>query len=86
MSITLTSEQETWLKAHVATGDFASVEEAVRQLLDERIAERAAEETDDLAWAKPYVDEARAAVARGEFVTLEEHKAHNAALLASLKG
>ena len=28
MSITLTPEQETWIKAHVATGDFASVEEA----------------------------------------------------------
>ena len=82
MSITLTPEQETWLKAHVATGDFASIEEAARQLIDERIAERAAEESDDLAWAKPYVDEARAAVARGEFVSLEEHKAHNAALLS----
>jgi antitoxin ParD1/3/4 len=86
MSITLTAEQETWLKAHVATGDFASVEDAARQLIDERIAERNAEEADDLAWAKPYVDEARAAVERGEFVTLEEYKAHNAALLASLEG
>ena len=86
MSITLTAERETWLKAHVATGDFASVEDAARQLIDERIAERNAEEADDLAWAKPYVDEARAAVERGEFVTLEEYKAHNAALLASLEG
>ena len=36
MSITLTPEQETWIKAHVATGDFASVEveEAARQLID----------------------------------------------------
>jgi antitoxin ParD1/3/4 len=86
MSITLTAEQETWLKARVATGDFASVEDAARQLIDERIAERTAEEADDLAWAKPYVDEARAAVARGEFITLEEFKARNAALLASLEG
>jgi len=31
------------------------------------------------------VDEAREAVARGEFVSLEEHKAHNARLLAALK-
>jgi antitoxin ParD1/3/4 len=85
MEITLTPEQESWLQAHVASGDFASIEEAARQLIDERIAERAAEESDDLAWAKPHVDEARAAVARGEFVTLEEHKAHNAALLASLR-
>ena len=81
MTITLTAEQEAWLKAHVASGDFASVEEAARQLIDERIAERAAEEGDDLAWAKPYVDDARAAVARGDVVTLDEHKSRNAARL-----
>ncbi len=85
MSITLTPEQEAWLDAHVASGDFASIEDAARQLIDERIAERAAEENDDLAWARPSVDEARGAVARGEFVSLEDHKAHNAALLACLR-
>jgi antitoxin ParD1/3/4 len=85
MAITLTPEQEAWFNAHVARGDFASVEEAALQLIDERIAERAAEENDDLAWAKPFVEEARAAVARGEFVSHDEHKAHNAALLASLR-
>jgi len=85
MSITLTPEQEAWLNAHVASGDFASVEEAARQLIDERIAERATEEGDDLAWAKPFVEAARAAVARGEFVSLEDHKAFNVALLASLR-
>jgi len=85
MLIALTPEQEAWLRAHVARGDFASVEEAARQLIDERIAERAAEEIDDLAWAKPYVEEARAAVARGEFVSFEQYKAHNAALRAALK-
>ena len=85
MVITLTPEQEVWLKAHVANGEFASIEEAARQLIDERIAERGGKEADDLAWAKPYVDEAREAVARGEFVSLEEHKAHNARLLAALK-
>jgi hypothetical protein len=31
------------------------------------------------------VDEALAAVERGEYVTLKEHKAHMATLLASLK-
>ncbi len=85
MTITLTAEQEAWLKAHVASGDFASVEEAARQLIDERIAERAAEEGDDLSWAKPYVDEARAAVARGDVVTLDEHKSRNAARLAAIR-
>lgn len=85
MTITLTAEQEAWLNAHVASGDFASIEEAVRQLIDERIAERAAEEGDDLAWAKPYVDEARAAVSRGDVVTLDEHKSLNEARLAAIR-
>ena len=40
---------------------------------------------DDLSWAKPYVDEALAAVARGDVITLEEHKRRIAALLADLK-
>jgi antitoxin ParD1/3/4 len=84
MAITLHPEQEAWLKTRVKSGDFASVEEAARQLIDDRIAELELE-GDDLAWAKPYVDEALAAVERGEYVTLEEHKAHMATLLASLK-
>jgi len=85
MTITLTPEQEALLSTYIARGDFSSIEEAARQLLDERIAERAAEEGDDLAWAKPYVDEARAAVARGDVLTLDEHKARNAARLAAIK-
>jgi antitoxin ParD1/3/4 len=82
MAITLTPEQQEWLAAHVASGDFPSSEEAARQLIDDRITELELE-NDDLAWAKPYVDEAIAAVERGEYVTLEEHRAHMAALLAS---
>ncbi len=88
MSITLTPDQETWIKAHVATGDFASVEEAARQLIDDRIAELAHDEggePDDMAWAKPLVDEARAAIARGDVLTLEEHRARNAARRAALR-
>jgi antitoxin ParD1/3/4 len=77
-------KQEARLKSRVASGDFASAEEAARQLHDDRIAELEIED-DDLAWAKPYVDEAIAAAERGEFVTLEGHKAHMASLLASLK-
>jgi len=85
MTITLNPEQEAWLETRVASGDFASVEAAARQLIDERIAERALEEGDDLAWARPYVDEALAEIARGEEITLEEHKARNAARLAALR-
>ena len=86
MTISLTPEQQAWIAAHVARGDFSSIDDAVRQLIDERIAERSAQESDDLAWAKPYVDEALAEVERGEFLTLDEHRARNAARLVALKG
>ena len=84
MAISLTPEQQVWIEAHVKRGEFASVEEAARQLIDERIAERTIEE-DDLAWAKPYVDEARAAVARGDVIGREEHRTRNAARIASFR-
>lgn len=88
MAITLHPDQEAWLETRVASGDFASVEAAARQLLGERIAELttgADGASDDAAWIKPYIDEGVAALDRGDFVSLEDHKAHNAALLASLK-
>ena len=85
MTITPTAEQEAWCQIHVASGDFASVEEAARQLIDERIAELAIEDGDDMAWAKPLVDEARADIARGDVLTLEEHRARNAARRAALR-
>jgi antitoxin ParD1/3/4 len=84
MQISLTSEQQAWIDARVARGVFASAEEAVRQLLDDRIAELSIKE-DDLAWAKPLVDEALAQVGRGEFLTREDHRARTAVLLASFK-
>ena len=87
MTIALTPEQHAWLAAHVASGEFSTIEEAVRQLLDERIAERSAEEEleeDDLAWAKPLVDEAIAQIERGEFISLEEHLARTKARLAAM--
>ncbi len=85
MEISLTPEQKAWLDAHVSRGDFASAQEAARQLINERIAERAAEEKDDLAWAMPYVDEALAEVARGDVLSWDEHRARSAARLTALK-
>jgi antitoxin ParD1/3/4 len=84
MRITLTPEQESSLQVYVEGGRFASVEAAVRQLIDVGLMELDAE-TDDLAWAKPLVDEAREAVSRGEVVTIEEHRAHIAKLLSTLE-
>jgi hypothetical protein len=42
-------------------------------------------ERDDLTWAKPDVDEARAAAARGEVVSLEDALADIDVHLAALK-
>lgn len=84
MTITLPAELEARLNALVRSGDFGSVEEAARTLLNERLAQREIER-DDLGWAKPLVDEGLAALDRGEFISLEEHKARNAARLAALK-
>jgi antitoxin ParD1/3/4 len=83
MTIALKPEQEAWLKAHVATGEFASIEDAAQKLIDERIAER--EFDDDMEWAMPLVEEARAAMTRGETITLAEHRARNAERLAALR-
>jgi len=53
MTITLTPEQKAWLEAGVARGDFPSIEAAARQLIDERIAEHAIDEEDDLSGRRP---------------------------------
>ena len=82
MTITLTPEQLAWLNAEVGRGHFQSVEEAVRQLIDQGIAQRMVD--DDLAWAKPLVDEALADVARSDVMTLEEHEARTDAPLAAV--
>jgi antitoxin ParD1/3/4 len=78
MTITLTPEQIAWIDAHVARGGFPSTEAAVRQLIDERIAERSIEDG-DLSWAKRLVDEAVAEAERSDVIGLDKHKARNAA-------
>jgi antitoxin ParD1/3/4 len=83
MSITLTLDQEERLEALVKAGDYPSVEAAVRSLLDERLAQL--DEEDDLAWAKPLIDEAIEAADRGEVISLEEHNARTAQRLAALR-
>jgi len=57
-------------------------------LIDDRIAELAhdaGDEHDDMAWAKPLVDEGWAAFECREFITLEEHRARNAARLTDFR-
>jgi len=72
MTITLTPEQQKRLEAAVAAGQFASVEEAVRFAVDNLMGADADADADDLSWAKPYLDEARAEIARGETLSVEE--------------
>ena len=81
MNIVLDPKQEAWLHAKVAQGDFGSVEEAVRQIIEEHIWD-----DDDLSWAKPLFDEARAELDRREAVTHEEFQRLMAEKIETLRG
>ena len=68
MNISLPSEQQKWLEAEVAAGRFDSIGDA----LAAAVAELMSADRTDLAWAKPYVEQARASVARGDVISGEE--------------
>jgi antitoxin ParD1/3/4 len=68
MNVTLPSEQQKWLEAEVAAGRFGSIDDA----LAAAVAELMSIDADDLAWAKPYVEQARTAAARGDVIPGEE--------------
>ncbi len=68
MNIKLPIEQQRWLEAEVAAGHFGSIDEA----LAVAVADLMAIQDDDLAWAKPYVDQARGSVARGDVLSGDE--------------
>ena len=60
MNVALPGEME-WLRAEVEAGRYKSINEA----LSVAVAELMAARTSDLAWAAPFVQRARDAVARG---------------------
>jgi antitoxin ParD1/3/4 len=68
MNITLPADQQKWLEAEVAAGHFESIDDA----LAAAVAELMSTDDDDLAWARPYVEKARASVARGAVISGEE--------------
>lgn len=76
MTISLSPDQLTWIEARVARGDYSDVDEAVRHLLATGMAEHDEAEADDMAWAKPLVDEALTAIERGDTMTLDQFEAH----------
>jgi len=80
MNISLPIEQQQWLEAEVAAGRFSSIDEA----LTVAVADLKALMEDDLAWTKPYVDQARASVARGDVISGEEFFKHLNAKVGSL--
>ncbi len=61
MNITLPREQQEWLEAQVKAGVYQSVDDALARF----VAEHMELDLDDLEWAKPLLDEARASIARG---------------------
>jgi Arc/MetJ-type ribon-helix-helix transcriptional regulator len=69
MTVTLTPEQMRWLEEAVAQGRFSSVEEAVAVAVADL---KMSIEAENLEWARPYIEEARAQVARGQVVEGEE--------------
>jgi antitoxin ParD1/3/4 len=81
MTITLHPAQQKWLEEQVAAGQFGSVDDAIAVA----VADLMVAVDDDLAWAKPYVDEAREAAARGETVPLEDALADIDSHLDTLK-
>jgi Arc/MetJ-type ribon-helix-helix transcriptional regulator len=81
MNIKLPGKQQKWLEEQVAAGRFGSVGDAVAVAVADLMGIR----DDDLSWAKPYVDEARAAAARGETVSLDDALGDIDAHLAALK-
>jgi antitoxin ParD1/3/4 len=80
MTITLTREQQKWIEAQVEAGRFASVDEAVRVAIADLMADFR-----DLAWAKPFVDEARESVARGDVLPGDEFLQRLDAKIAALR-
>ncbi len=90
MNIALPKPQKEWLEAQVADGSFASVDEALAQIVEERMALDADDAlgAGDAEWNElvASLDAARAEVATGKFLTLDEHRARNAERLARLRG
>lgn len=80
MSITLPREQQEWLETQVKAGVHASIDDAVASI----VAEHMQLDLDDLSWARPLVDEARASVARGEGMTFDENRARMTERFAKL--
>jgi antitoxin ParD1/3/4 len=74
MNVPLKRQDEEWLEQQVATGRFSSVAEAVAAA----VAKLKSDDAIDDQWAKPLIDEALAALDRGERTPWQKGDALNA--------
>jgi antitoxin ParD1/3/4 len=81
MNVKLPPEQQKWLEGQVAAGHFASIDDA----LSAAVADVMTIHRDDLAWAKPHIEQARASVARGDVLSGEEYFKRLDGKLAALR-
>jgi Arc/MetJ-type ribon-helix-helix transcriptional regulator len=73
LTLSLSPEQEAFLAGLVGEGGAASLEEAIRHLIEDAMFARQME-GEDLSWMKPYVDEADEQIKRGKHMTLDEYR------------
>lgn len=71
MTITLHKHHEDLLREEVASGRFASVDEAIAFALDHFLAG----DLEDLSWVRPDLDAARDTVASGGHQMIAEYRA-----------
>ncbi|MEN9896049.1 MAG: hypothetical protein RIR97_1901 [Pseudomonadota bacterium] len=84
MTIRLTREQESWIREHYLA-DGSSLEDAVRKIVNERMAASDLE-LDDLAWVIPLLEPARLEMEQGQVLSLAEVQEQKKKLLESLQG
>lgn len=81
MKVALPPEQMEWLEAEVSAGRFNSVDDAMAAAVAALMSAR----DDDLAWAKRYVEQARASVERGDVISGQEFFERLESKLSSLR-
>ena len=71
MNIRLKPDAEAYLKAQVASGRFASIEDAIEALTRDDEVAQAEIDAADLSWAKPYLSKGLADIEAGRTVPAE---------------
>jgi Arc/MetJ-type ribon-helix-helix transcriptional regulator len=69
MTMQLPSDVQDWIDQRVRAGAFKTPEEAIAFAVRHVVSP-----DNDLSWVKPLLDEARAEIARGEGISLEEFR------------